>query len=84
MITNQAIGVEALNNVTWILGEVRKVKTENKQSMKAEVKSLEVWAKTEVIDQVKAAQKDLLAAGNIKELKLNVSDNEIKVKVELA
>ena len=84
VITNQAIGVEALNNVTWILGEVRKVKTENKQSMKAEVKSLEVWAKTEVIDQVKAAQKDLLAAGNIKELKLNVSDNEIKVKVELA
>ncbi len=84
VLTNQAIGVEALNNVTWILGEVRKVKTENKQSMKAEVKSLEVWAKTEVIDQVKAAQKDLLAAGNIKELILNVSDTEIKVKVELA
>ena len=84
VLTNQAIGVEALNNVTWILGEVRKVKTENKQSMKAEVKSLEVWAKTEVIDQVKAAQKDLLAAGNVKELILNVSDNEIKVKVELA
>jgi len=84
VLTNQAIGVEALNNVTWILGEVRKVKTENKQSMKAEVKSLEVWAKTEVIDQVKAAQKDLLAAGNIKELTLNVSDNETKVKVELA
>jgi hypothetical protein len=52
--------------------------------MKAEVKSLEVWAKTEVIDQVKSAQKDLLAAGNIKELILNVSDTEIKVKVELA
>jgi len=84
VLTNQAIGIEALNNVTWILGEVRKVKTENKQSMKAEVKSLEVWAKTEVIDQVKAAQKDLLAAGNVKELILNVSDNEIKVKVELA
>ena len=84
VLTNQAIGVEALNNVTWILGEVRKVKTENKQSMKAEVKSLEVWAKTEVIDQVKSAQKDLLAAGNIKELILNVSDTEIKVKVELA
>ena len=84
VLTNQAIGIEALNNGTWILGEVRKVKTENKQSMKAEVKSLEVWAKTEVIDQVKAAQKDLLAAGNIKELILNVSDTEIKVKVELA
>jgi len=84
VLTNQAIGIEALNNVTWILGEVRKVKTENKQSMKAEVKSLEVWAKTEVIDQVKSAQKDLLAAGNIKELILNVSDTEIKVKVELA
>jgi valyl-tRNA synthetase len=84
VLTNQAIDVAALNNVTWILGEVRKVKTENKQSMKAEVKSLEVWAKTEVIGQVKSAQKDLLAAGNIKELILNVSDNEIKVKVELA
>ena len=84
IITNKSTGIEALNNVTWILSEVRKVKTENKQSMKAEVKTLEIWAKAEVIDQVKEAQKDLIAAGNIKDLKLNVSDSEIKVKVELA
>jgi valyl-tRNA synthetase len=70
--------------VTWILSEVRKVKTENKQSMKAEVKTLEIWAKEEVIEQVKDAQKDLIAAGNIKDLKLNVADSEIKVKAELA
>jgi hypothetical protein len=70
--------------VTWILSEVRKVKTENKQSMKAEVKTLEIWAQADVIEQVKDAQKDLIAAGNIKDLKLNVSDSEIKVKVELA
>ena len=36
------------------------------------------------IEQVKDAQKDLIAAGNIKDLKLTVSDSEIKVKVELA
>ena len=84
IITNKSTGIDALNNVTWILSEVRKVKTENKQSMKAEVKILEIWAKADVIDQVKDAQKDLIAAGNIKDLKLNVSDSEIKVKVELA
>ena len=84
IITDKSIGIDALNNVTWILSEVRKVKTENKQSMKAEVKTLEIWAKADVIDQVKDAQKDLIAAGNIKDLKLNVSDSEIKVKVQLA
>ena len=84
IITNKSIGIDPLNNVTWILSEVRKVKTENKQSMKAEVKTLEIWAKAEVIEQVKDAQKDLIAAGNIKDLKLTVSDSEIKVKAELA
>ena len=84
IITNKEVGVDPLNNVTWILSEVRKVKTENKQSMKAEVKTLEIWAKAEVIEQVKDAQKDLIAAGNIKDLKLNVTDSEIKVKAELA
>ena len=84
IITNKSTGIDALNNVTWVLSEVRKVKTENKQSMKAEVKSLEIWAKSDVIEQIKDAQKDLIAAGNIKDLKLNVADSEIKVKVELA
>ena len=84
IITNISVGIDPLNNVTWILSEVRKVKTENKQSMKAEVKTLEIWAKAEVIEQVKDAQKDLIAAGNIKDLKLTVSDSEIKVKAELA
>lgn len=84
IITNKEVGIDPLNNVTWILSEVRKVKTENKQSMKAEVKTLEIWANAEVIKQVKDAQKDLIAAGNIKDLKLNVSDSDIKVKAELA
>jgi valyl-tRNA synthetase len=84
IITNKEVGIDPLNNVTWILSEVRKVKTENKQSMKAEVKTLEIWAKAEVVEQVKDAQKDLIAAGNIKDLKLNVTDSEIKVKAELA
>ena len=84
IITNKSVGIDPLNNVTWILSEVRKVKTENKQSMKAEVKTLEIWAKAEVIEQVKDAQKDLIASGNIKDLKINVTDSEIKVKAELA
>ncbi|MFM1986934.1 MAG: hypothetical protein RIS18_1151 [Actinomycetota bacterium] len=83
IVTNKSVGIEALNNVTWILSEVRKVKTENKQSMKAEVKTLEIWANSDVIEQVKDAQKDLIAAGNIKDLKLNLLDSEIKVKVTL-
>jgi valyl-tRNA synthetase len=84
IITNKNISTDSLDNVTFILGEVRKVKTENKQSMKAEVKSLEIWANAAVIAQVKNAQKDLIAAGNIKDLKLTETDSEIKVKVELA
>jgi hypothetical protein len=52
--------------------------------MKAEVKSLEIWASKEVIAQVENAQKDLIAAGNIKDLKLNITQGETKVKVELA
>jgi hypothetical protein len=52
--------------------------------MKSELKTLEIWAKAEVIEQVKDAQKDLIAAGNIKDLKINVTDSEIKVKAELA
>jgi valyl-tRNA synthetase len=84
IITNKNVSTDSLDNVTFILGEVRKVKTENKQSMKAEVKSLEIWANAAVIAQVKNAQKDLIAAGNIKDLKLTETDSEIKVKVELA
>jgi len=41
-------------------------------------------ANAAVIAQVKNAQKDLIAAGNIKDLKLTETDSEIKVKVELA
>ena len=82
--TKPDLGASALTNVTAILADVRKVKTENKQSMKAEVKSLEIWASKEVIAQVENAQKDLIAAGNIKDLKLNITQGETKVKVELA
>lgn len=82
--TKPDLGTSALTNVTAILADVRKVKTENKQSMKAEVKSLEIWASKEVIAQVENAQKDLIAAGNIKDLKFNITQGETKVKVELA
>ena len=52
--------------------------------MKAEVNSLEICANAAVIAQVKNAQKDLIAAGYIKDLKLTEMDSAIKVKVELA
>lgn len=84
VISDHNVGVAPLNNVTWILGEVRKVKTENKQSMKAEVKTLEIWAKAEIIEQINKAKQDLVAAGNIKDLKLNTAEGETKLKVELS
>jgi valyl-tRNA synthetase len=84
VITNDKISIANLDNVTGILAEVRKVKTENKQSMKAEIKSLEITARKEIIEQVTQAQKDLIAAGNIKNLVLNESDQELKLKIELA
>ncbi|MEV4169631.1 valine--tRNA ligase [Nonomuraea sp. NPDC049709] len=63
-----------------VLGQVRKAKSEAKQSMRAEVSRLTVWAPD--VELVRQAQDDLCAAGNVEEFVLDYGD-ELKVEVHL-
>ncbi|MFB4281887.1 valine--tRNA ligase [Nonomuraea sp. MTCD27] len=63
-----------------VLGQVRKAKSEAKQSMRAEVSRLTVWAPD--VELVRQAQDDLCAAGNVEEFVLDYGD-ELKVEVQL-
>ncbi|WP_433431234.1 valine--tRNA ligase [Nonomuraea sp. CA-141351] len=63
-----------------VLGQVRKAKSEAKQSMRAEVSRLTVSAPEVAL--VRQAQDDLCAAGNVEEFVLEYGD-ELKVEVYL-
>ncbi|MEV0994867.1 valine--tRNA ligase [Nonomuraea sp. NPDC050202] len=63
-----------------VLGQVRKAKSEAKQSMRAEVSRLTVWAPD--VELVRQAQDDLCAAGNVEEFVLEYGDT-LKVEVHL-
>ncbi|MEY2827920.1 MAG: hypothetical protein RLZZ183_1039 [Actinomycetota bacterium] len=52
--------------------------------MKAEVLELEIKTKNEEIEIIKKSEKDLIAAGNIKNLKYNNQENELKLNIKLA
>ncbi|MEY3469729.1 MAG: hypothetical protein RLZZ575_189 [Actinomycetota bacterium] len=81
---NKSIGIENLELVTKVLAEIRKAKTEKQLSMKAEVLELEINTKNEDIEIIKKSEKDLIAAGNIKNLKYNNQENELKLNIKLA
>ena len=81
---NKSIGIENLELVTKVLAEIRKAKTEKQLSMKAEVLELEIKTKNEEIEIIKKSEKDLIAAGNIKNLKYNNQENELKLNIKLA
>jgi len=82
--SNQAIGVENLDLVTKVLAEIRKAKTEKQLSMKAEVLDLEINGKNEELEVLKKSEKDLIAAGNIKNLKYKNQENDLKLEIKLA
>ncbi|MGW3343432.1 valine--tRNA ligase [Nonomuraea rubra] len=63
-----------------VLGQVRKAKSEAKQSMRAEVSRLTVWAPD--VELLRQAQDDLCAAGNVEEFVLEHGDT-LKVEVHL-
>ena len=81
---NKSIGIENLELVTKVLAEIRKAKTEKQLSMKAEVLELEIKTKNKEIEIIKKSEKDLIAAGNIKNLKYNIQENELKLNIKLA
>ncbi len=83
IITNQKVSVQNLDLVTKVLAEIRKAKTEKQLSMKAEVLELEVKANNNEIQILKTAEKDLIAAGNIKSLNYLIKE-EFNISIKLA
>jgi len=82
--SNKAISIENLDLVTKVLAEIRKAKTEKQLSMKADVLELVIEAKSEEIEILKKSEKDLIAAGIIKNLKYKVQANDLKLEIKLA
>ena len=81
---NKEIDIQNLELVTKVLAEIRKAKTEKQLSMKAEVLEIEISARSEDIEILKKSEKDLIAAGNIKNLKYNNQANELELEIKLA
>ncbi|MFM7139925.1 MAG: valine--tRNA ligase [Actinomycetes bacterium] len=82
--SNKAISTENLDLVTKVLAEIRKAKTEKQLSMKADVLELVIEAKSEEIEILKKSEKDLIAAGIIKNLKYKDQANDLKLEIKLA
>jgi len=82
--SNNAISTENLDLVTKVLAEIRKAKTEKQLSMKADVLELVIEAKSEEIEILKKSEKDLIAAGIIKNLKYKDQANDLKLEIKLA
>jgi len=82
--SNKAISIENLDLVTKVLAEIRKAKTEKQLSMKADVLELVIEAKSEDIEILKKSEKDLIAAGIIKNLKYKNQANDLKLEIKLA
>jgi valyl-tRNA synthetase len=66
-----------------VLGQVRRAKTDAKQSMKAPVRLVVVAGPEETLAAVRAAEGDLMDAGGIEKLELQPRD-DLSVTVELA
>ena len=82
--SNKAISTENLDLVTKVLAEIRKAKTEKQLSMKADVLELVIEAKSEDIEILKKSEKDLIAAGIIKNLKYKNQAHDLKLEIKLA
>ena len=80
---NKNIKVENLELVTKVLAEIRKAKTEKQLSMKAEVFDLVINSNNEGIEILKKAEKDLIAAGNIKNLTYKIQNGELELEIKL-
>ena len=72
-----------LDAATWVLGEVRKAKSEAKLSMRTQVESVEVRAPAERVAALELARSDLSLAGSIERLEMKI-DDEPSIAVVLA
>lgn len=74
---------QLLSDVSQVLMEIRKAKTMAQLSMRADVSLVKVSASQAVAEHLKAAEKDLFAAGRIQKLETNLA-TELSVEVTLA
>ena len=72
-----------LDAASWVLGEVRKAKSDAKLSMRSPVESVEVRAPAERIAALELARDDLSHAGGVERLEMKI-DEESSVGVMLA
>lgn len=66
-----------------VIADIRRVKTDAKQSMKARIANAQVSGPEDVVSRLKSAQADLISAGGIDNLTWNSADS-ITVEAELA
>jgi valyl-tRNA synthetase len=74
---------QLLSDVSQVLMEIRKAKTMAQLSMRADVSLVKVFASEAVELNLKAAEKDLFAAGRIQKLETNLA-TDLSVEVTLA
>jgi valyl-tRNA synthetase len=72
-----------LDAASWVLGEVRKAKSDAKLSMRTPVESVEVRASAERVAALELARGDLFHAGGIERLEMKI-DEKSSVSVALA
>jgi valyl-tRNA synthetase len=82
-LTAFASNPKLLTNVSEVLMEIRKAKTNAQQSMRAEVSNVKVSANDETLQNLAAAKSDLFAAGRIQNLETSKA-SELTVEVTLA
>jgi valyl-tRNA synthetase len=74
---------ELLDPVCAVMSEVRRAKTEGKQSQRAEVAELRVWAPGEWRAAIDAGRADLADAGSILEITVTEGD-QLRCEVVLS
>ena len=66
-----------------VIADLRRVKTDAKQSMKARIALATIFAPADVLTRLQSAQADLISAGGIDEINWEISDI-VKVEAKLA
>jgi len=75
---------QLLTQSSWVLGEIRRAKTEAKRSMRAPVERVVVQCSAEAIELIALVAHDLREAGSVAEMVLEASAGEPTVSVTLA
>jgi valyl-tRNA synthetase len=73
-----------LNDVSTVLGAIRRTKSDAKVSMKTPVSKLQVTASDSMIDHLKLAERDLLGASNAAAIEYSVGEYAVSATLEVS